>query len=324
MEKELIENLCCPVCRGELSTCDGLFVCIVCCRRYPIVQGRPVLVPFVADERQNAEVLLAAANSLPVRDSVMPRKYCREFSVEEFFFRRLFRQFNRRYPQWAFLGRKVAEMVRNIPEGACVLDLGAGECKYAALLSHCRYVGIDLVSSSDKHDFSRIDVVADASAIPFRDCTFDVALNLVVLEHVPDPELTVREMVRILKPSGLVFALIPLVRPEHLVPYDFHRFTRYGIQRLFEDNGLQVESLEGSNGALWTAVHYMSLITKTQPLAKYGRRSFRGLFWNRFWSLILYPLVVYARTTDCAYGGDFPIYFWVRAVKKEQFKKIQA
>lgn len=316
MEKEMMENLCCPACKGRLLLCDAAFACNSCHLLYPYVQNRPILVPFVAENGQGAKELLDAAKLLPVRSLVQQLRARGGQSVEEFFFGKLFCHLNRRDPHWAFLGRKVSEMVVEIPEGAAVLDIGAGECKYASLLPHTRYVSTDLVSSSDKHDFSRIDIVADASAIPFQNNIFDVALSLVVLEHVPDPRLTVREMARILKPGGSAFALIPLVRPEHLVPFDFQRFTRYGIQRLFENNGFQIESVEGSNGALWTAVHYAWQIAKTQPITRYGRRSLRGLFWNRFWYFLLWPLVAYARLSDRAYGAEFPIYFWVRAVKK--------
>ncbi|NOZ53745.1 MAG: methyltransferase domain-containing protein [Gammaproteobacteria bacterium] len=319
MENKLIENnLCCPVCKGGFLTSNTVFVCNDCELTFPCVQGRPILVPFVAEKGDGSDALLAAADSLPVRKGVPSVTNYQGMDVESIFFEKLFRQFNRRDTHWAFLGRKVSEMAEKIPKNATVLDIGAGECKYASLLTHARYVSADLVSSSDKHDFSLIDIVADASAIPFRDKVFDVALNLVVMEHVPDPALTVREMSRILKPGGLAFALIPLVRPEHLVPFDFQRFTRYGIQQLFENNGFQINSIEGSNGALWTAIYYASGIAKTQPLRRYGRRSIRGILWNRFWATILWPLVVYARMSDQFYGGEFPIYFWVQAVKKVQ------
>ncbi len=308
-------SFCCPVCKGRLQSEHESLVCDACNLCYPYVQGRPVLVPFVAQKGHGADSLLSAASMLPDRSQVPPLKGRQTLGLEEFFFTKLFRKFDRRDPHWAFLGTKVKEMVERIPEAAKVLDIGAGECKYAALLTHTHYVSADLVFSSDKHDFSQIDIIADASAIPFQNDLFDVALNLVVLEHVPDPALTVREMARILIPGGVAFALIPLVRPEHLVPFDFQRFTRYGIRKLFEDNGFRIDSIEGSNGAFWSAIHYARLIAQTRPLTRFGRRAFRGIFWNRFWFLVFWPLVVYARISNSGYGDEFPIYFWVRAKK---------
>jgi SAM-dependent methyltransferase/uncharacterized protein YbaR (Trm112 family) len=316
MEMKTNARLCCPACKGGLHGDKGFVTCNACGLSYPLVKGRPLLVPSIAQKGFESESpLLSAARMLPDRNQIPPLEGRQNLGTKEFFFTKLFRQFDPRDPHWNFLGNKVNEMVEKIPPGATVLDIGAGECKYAALLPHTQYVSADLVFSSDKHDFSRIDIVADASAIPFQDDSFDVALNLVVLEHVPDPALTVREMARVLLPGGLAFALIPLVRPEHLAPFDFHRFTRYGIRNLFESNGFRIDSIEGSNGALWSAVHYARLIVQTQPLTRFGRRSLRGIFWNRFWFVVLWPLVAYARTSNGRYGDEFPIYFWVRATK---------
>ncbi|MBC8351307.1 MAG: methyltransferase domain-containing protein [Planctomycetes bacterium] len=315
MDDKLIDRLCCPSCRAQVEFQGDALSCAECECSYPCIGGRPLLVPFLEDKAR-FEALLEAASSLPPRPSSDTSPEGLDGDIEGFFFRTLFRQFDRRDPQWAFLGRKITEMVARVGEGLSVLDIGAGECKYATLLGHADYVSTDLVFSSDRHDFSLIDVVADASAIPFRDAEFDVALNLVVLEHVPDPWLAVDEMARVLKPGGIAFAMIPLVRPEHLAPFDFHRFTRYGIQRMFENSGFRVDSIEGSNGTFWTAVHYARMISKTEPLKRYGRRSIRGMFLNRLWHLLLWPLVFYARRSDKSYGDEFPMYFWVQATRE--------
>lgn len=49
-------------------------------------------------------------------------------------------------------------------------------------------------------------VVADAATMPFPDGSFDVACSSNVLEHVFDPISVVRDMGRIVRPGGLVFA----------------------------------------------------------------------------------------------------------------------
>ena len=49
--------------------------------------------------------------------------------------------------------------------------------------------------------------VADAEGIPYDDNTFDLVVGHAVLHHIPDVELSLREVVRILKPGGrFVFA----------------------------------------------------------------------------------------------------------------------
>ncbi len=49
--------------------------------------------------------------------------------------------------------------------------------------------------------------VADAERIPYDDDTFDLVVGHAVLHHIPDVELSLREVVRVLKPGGrFVFA----------------------------------------------------------------------------------------------------------------------
>ena len=49
--------------------------------------------------------------------------------------------------------------------------------------------------------------IADAEGIPYDDDTFDLVVGHAVLHHIPDVELSLREVVRVLKPGGrFVFA----------------------------------------------------------------------------------------------------------------------
>ena len=54
--------------------------------------------------------------------------------------------------------------------------------------------------------FSEIRALdADASALPFPDASFDAVLAMHMLYHVPDPEIAVSEMARVLRPGGKLF-----------------------------------------------------------------------------------------------------------------------
>jgi ubiquinone/menaquinone biosynthesis C-methylase UbiE len=47
-------------------------------------------------------------------------------------------------------------------------------------------------------------IVADADLLPFADESFDCVVSVTMLQNMPDPEKTVREMKRVVRPGGLV------------------------------------------------------------------------------------------------------------------------
>ncbi len=49
---------------------------------------------------------------------------------------------------------------------------------------------------------------ADVLSLPYQDQSFDVVMAAHVLEHLPDPQLALAEMVRVLKPGGMVFLCV--------------------------------------------------------------------------------------------------------------------
>ncbi|MCF6433452.1 MULTISPECIES: class I SAM-dependent methyltransferase [unclassified Leisingera] len=46
---------------------------------------------------------------------------------------------------------------------------------------------------------------ADVLSIPFADASFDLVMAAHVIEHLPEPQHALREMVRVLKPGGMLF-----------------------------------------------------------------------------------------------------------------------
>lgn len=46
---------------------------------------------------------------------------------------------------------------------------------------------------------------ADVLSMPFADASFDVVMAAHVIEHLPNPQLALKEMVRVLKPGGMLF-----------------------------------------------------------------------------------------------------------------------
>ena len=144
--------------------------------------------------------------------------------------------------------------VRRIEPGATVLDLGAGEAGLRGELAHARYLAVDRGIGHAGWDYSSLDAVADASAVPLRAGSVDVVISKQVLEHMRDPVGMLREVARVLRPGGRVLLSTNQAWPQHQVPYDFFRFTSYGLRHCFTEAGLVVDRLEAMGGAFTVAL----------------------------------------------------------------------
>ena len=70
------------------------------------------------------------------------------------------------------------------------------------------------------------DYVADCNAeLPFSDATFDSVVSMSTLEHIFDIRYAISEMIRILKPGGILCISVPFMFAFHGDPDDFHRPT---------------------------------------------------------------------------------------------------
>jgi SAM-dependent methyltransferase len=63
---------------------------------------------------------------------------------------------------------------------------------------------------------SAVAMEGDALALPFEDGTFDKVIISEVMEHIPDDRAVLAEMVRVLKPGGLIAVTVPRWLPEKI------------------------------------------------------------------------------------------------------------
>jgi SAM-dependent methyltransferase len=111
--------------------------------------------------------------------------------------------------------------------GGWVLDCGAG-CRPER---RANVINLEIV------DYASTDVLGVGEALPFLDDSFDAVLSLAVLEHVRDPMLCAREIMRVLKPGGMVRADVPFLQPLHGFPNHYYNMTQAGLANLFDDSG---------------------------------------------------------------------------------------
>jgi len=96
-------------------------------------------------------------------------------------------------------------------------------------------------------------VCADGCDMKFKDNTFDVVLNLQVLEHVLFPMKMIGEIARVLKPKGHAIFLIPQTSVLHEAPYDYYNFTRFWIEEAMKKSGLKIVELKPIGG-IWSSM----------------------------------------------------------------------
>lgn len=138
--------------------------------------------------------------------------------------------------QWLVMSdlrRAVKATSENVYPGSKVLDVGCGSKPYKPYLpDNIEYHGLDIPGGSPDPDYE----VDPLQAWPIEDNYYDIIICHQVLEHVEDVNLTLSEMARVLKPQGKVIISVPFLYSEHGAPYDFRRFTAYGLERLLSQD----------------------------------------------------------------------------------------
>lgn len=150
-----------------------------------------------------------------------------------------------------------------------LLDLG---CGFVPLYAAYR----DLVTSvtcadwpNTLHANPHLDVAVDLTEpLPLPDAAFDTVLLTDVLEHLPTPELAMKEVARILRPTGVVLIGVPFMYGIHEAPHDYHRYTEHRLRQLCVDQGLSVQELDAYGDGLHTlADQFIKQVSDRLPVA---------------------------------------------------------
>ncbi len=222
-------------------------------------------------------------------------------------------------PYWTdlyWLKRSVAMLA---PHAAGrLLDVGVGERPHGELFVKrvSRYIGLEYPPMADnlspgiwsmlERVHGIIDLWGDGGALPFRDSSFDTLLALEVLEHVPQPDLLMREFVRVLRPGGTLLVTVPFAAPMHQVPYDYQRFTAIGIRALIERHGFEVELLEprGNFAAAVGALRAQHLLRAFGTKARLHDGSIRVCRWRAILLLPCIALINLSTLWMAAFSND--------------------
>jgi SAM-dependent methyltransferase len=133
-----------------------------------------------------------------------------------------------------------------------VVDVGCGIGHSYELLAPRETVGVD-VDPAALRGQRRETVTADMRLLPFGPESFDGAVAVHSIEHVPDPERALAEIARVLKPAAVAVIVTPnrltfaradeIIDPYHYVEYD-QRELRALCERFF--GGVELAGIFGS------------------------------------------------------------------------------
>lgn len=162
------------------------------------------------------------------------------------------------------------------PAGRTVLDVGGGPGYFAAAFARAgmRYIGVEpdpreihagpAVECPEDDPAAGTFVRASGMALPFADASVDICLSSNVAEHVPQPWLLGREMLRVTRPGGLAV----LAYTVWLGPFGGHetglwhylggrraadRYARRHGHRPKNDYGSSLFAVSAADGLRWAA-----------------------------------------------------------------------
>jgi SAM-dependent methyltransferase len=156
---------------------------------------------------------------------------------------------NRKYYNWSVYYITEVFLNKYIPYfKGHLYDLGCGTRPYESfLIKFCeKYIGVDW--GDTLHDL-KADIVGDLnSKLPIEDEKADTIFSISVMEHLHEPQIFLNESYRILKKEGYLVLQVPFMWHIHEEPYDYFRYTKYGLEKMLSKAGFNVISIEASTG----------------------------------------------------------------------------
>lgn len=147
----------------------------------------------------------------------------------------------------------ITPLIKKFAHGRCI-DLGCGNAPFSEILEKYtqEYNTVDI---EKKFKFLTFQAnIENLHEIVLSE-TYDFAVCLEVLEHLPHPWKAISEIQRILKSGGILILSVPHLSRLHEVPHDYYRFTEFGLRSLLLENGFSIISVIKRGGLFSFLVH---------------------------------------------------------------------
>lgn len=144
------------------------------------------------------------------------------------------------------LYKNISELAKNL--NGRILDVGCGQKPYEKLFDYKEYIGIEIDTPENRKN-KKADYFYDGKVIPFPNDSFDCVITTEVLEHVFYPNEFLKEINRVTKMGGFLLITVPFVWDEHEQPFDYARYTSFGLKHLLNISGFEIiEHRKSNNG----------------------------------------------------------------------------
>ncbi len=129
-----------------------------------------------------------------------------------------------------------------------MLDIGCGTKPYESLCQVEEYIGLEIDGVKNRKK-EHADFYYDGNVMPFENSSFDSVLINQVLEHVFNPNVFLKEVNRVVKKDGLLLVTVPFVWDEHEQPFDYARYSSFGLKHILSQHGFEIlEHRKSNNG----------------------------------------------------------------------------
>lgn len=133
-----------------------------------------------------------------------------------------------------------------------VVDLGCGDAPFKSFFLQFanRYIGVDWAESL--HHI-KADVISDLNkSISLENEIADTVISLSVIEHLAEPQIFLEEAHRILKTGGNLILQAPWQWHIHEEPFDYFRYSPYGLKNMLKKAGFKDIEIEPQAGVFTT------------------------------------------------------------------------
>ena len=178
-----------------------------------------------------------------------------------------------------------------------VLDVGCGYMPYRQLIESVpavnSYVGMDIAQTTYSGEIEP-DLKWDSEQIPADDKSFECVIATEFLEHHPEPEIVLKEILRVMKPNGIFLATVPFIWNLHEIPHDEYRYTPYSLERCLSSAGFRNIKIKPLGGWNMAFAQMIGLWLGFSPMSRFVRP---------FLKILFFPFYAYLVKTDKRSAG---------------------